>query len=271
MPSYQADSGIEWYYDVEGEGESLLFIHGWGVDRRIWRQQAKYFAQFYRVISVDLPGHGKSSWKKVTLEVIARDLFLLLEHIQMKEMSVIGSSLGGMVALKLYILCPNKFTRIIFVGSMPKFCKTPDYPYGLDMDKLHKLCRQLNTDYPTIVHIFFRSLFTLEERRTRRFKWLQKFRQTAEVPVKQALVDYLDILQQEDLRDVLKTVAVPVQFINGRGDQICDASTVSFLRELMPTARFDFFEDCGHFPFLSKPHEFNQLLGEFLNDGTRIS
>ena len=40
MHHLKAQSGIEWFFDVMGEGEPLMFIHGWGVDRRIWRQQA---------------------------------------------------------------------------------------------------------------------------------------------------------------------------------------------------------------------------------------
>ncbi|MBI3618181.1 MAG: hypothetical protein HY210_08205, partial [Candidatus Omnitrophica bacterium] len=86
--------------------------------------------------------------------------------------------------------------------------------------------------------------------------------------IKQALVEYLDILEQEDLREVLKKVHVPVQFINGRDDEICNKETVAFLKAVCPESRFDFFEQCGHFPFLSKPYEFNQVVEEFLKGST---
>src|SRR6185295_15405291 len=102
MPNLTTASGIDWHFEADGIGDDLLFIHGWGVDRRIWRQQLKYFAKFYRVIAVDLPGHGKSEWKKITLEVMARDLHEVLAHLQVKQISVVGSSLGGLLALKLY-------------------------------------------------------------------------------------------------------------------------------------------------------------------------
>ncbi|VAW19751.1 hypothetical protein MNBD_BACTEROID05-348, partial [hydrothermal vent metagenome] len=58
MAQYKGKSTIQWNYDHLGEGETLLFIHGWGVDRRIWRQQTKYFSKKWNVLSVDLPGHG---------------------------------------------------------------------------------------------------------------------------------------------------------------------------------------------------------------------
>lgn len=268
MPHLKAHSGIEWHYDVEGEGDRLLFIHGWGVDKRIWRQQLKFFSRFYKVMSVDLPGHGKSSWEKVELDAIAADLRSILEEARFTDVTVISSSLGGLVALKLYEIFPESIARMIFVGAMPKFSKSEGYPHGLDVDKIRKLGSHLKNDYPSIINIFFRSLFTKEERQTRRFKWLQKFRQTDEAPMRQALTEYLDILEKEDLREVLKRVHVPVQFINGREDEICTKETVAFLKELSPKARFDFFEQCGHFPFLSKPHEFNQVLEDFLREST---
>ena len=157
---------------------------------------------------------------------------------------------------------------MIFVGAMPKFSKSEDYPHGLDVNKMRKLGSQLQSDYPSIINVFFRSLFTRQERQTRRFKWLQKFRQTDEAPMKQALSEYLDILEKEDLREVLEKVHVPIQFINGREDEICTKDTVAFLKKLSPKSRFDFFEQCGHFPFLSKPHEFNQVMDDFLKEST---
>ncbi|MBI5149990.1 MAG: alpha/beta fold hydrolase [Candidatus Omnitrophica bacterium] len=268
MPHITTHSGIDWHYDIEGKGEHLLFLHGWGVDKRIWRQQAKFFSQYYRVMTIDLPGHGKSSWKKMALEGMARDLRTILQALQFNDISVVGSSLGGLVALKLYEKFPHGIKRLVFVGSMPKFSRSAGYPHGLDVEKMRKLGGQLDSDYPSIVNVFFRSLFTKEERQSRRFKWLQKFRQSDAVPMKQALVDYLDILEQEDLREVLKTVHVPIQFINGRDDEICTKETVEFLRKSCPGSRFDFFEQCGHFPFLSKPYEFNQVVEEFLKSST---
>ena len=82
--------------------------------------------------------------------------------------------------------------------------------------------------------------------------------------MKEALIEYLDIFEQEDLREVLKTVNVPLLFINGYEDQICHRDTITLMRKLSPHAQVEFFMECGHFPFLSKPHEFNNVLEKFL-------
>ncbi len=264
MPHLTAKSGIQWHYDVAGEGDTLLFLHGWGVDKKIWCQQLKFFSKYYKVVSVDLPGHGKSSWEKVEFEVMVKDLQGIVEEIQIASLTAVSSSLGGLFALKLYELFPSTIHRMIFIGSMPKFSKSENYPHGLDIERMRKLGDQLKNDYPSVVNVFFRSLFTHQERATRRYKWIQKFRRTDGVPMKGALLEYLDIMETEDLRDVLKDVGIPMQFINGGGDAICTQDTVMLLKELAPQSRFDSFEECGHFPFLSKPYEFNAVMEDFL-------
>ena len=266
MSHLKGSSGIDWHYEVDSEGEPLLFIHGWGVDKRIWRQQSKFFSNHYKVVALDLPGHGLSSWQKVSLAKMAVDLKEILDHLNIKQLSIVGSSFGGMLALKFFESFPSMVKCMAFVGSMPKFAKSEDFPWGLDVEAIRKLQSQLHNTYPSIVNIFFRSLFTKEERQSRRFKWLQKFRQTDDVPLKQALIEYLDILEAEDLRDVLPKINVPLQFINGTQDAICSIKIVMYLKQVCPQAQFDSFEQCGHFPFLSKPHEFNDVLRKFLDE-----
>ncbi|MBP9855091.1 MAG: alpha/beta fold hydrolase [Candidatus Omnitrophica bacterium] len=266
MPLIKGKNGIIWNYDIEGEGKTLLFLHGWGVDKRVWRQQSKYFSKKYQVITVDLPGHGQTSWEKMKLTDMCEDLSKILIRLCPGKITVVSSSLGGLFALKMYEAFPEKIERLVMVGSMPKFSKSEDYPYGLDVAEMRKLSGQLDQSYPSIVDVFFRSLFTKHERNSRRFKWLQKFRQFDNKPIKHALMQYLDVLEEEDLRSILEMTKLPMQFINGTEDEICKKEVLNYIRTVQPNARYDFFEQCGHFPFLSKPHEFNQVLESFLED-----
>jgi len=265
LPDLKTDNGLSWFYEVEGNGEPLLFIHGWGVDRRIWRQQSKNFSQYFKVITVDLPGHGKSSWKVLTLEEIAGDIYKILEELKLFQINIIGSSFGGLVALKIYHMYPRGVKRLILVGTHPKFLKSDDYPFGIDIKYIRKLANQLQTNYPSIVHIFFRSLFTKAERESRRFRWIQTFRRTESVPGKTALLELLYILEKEDMREVMESIDIPLQFIYGVEDYICHKRLHDYLMKRFPQARFDLFDQCGHFPFLSQPYGFNKVLEEFLD------
>lgn len=266
MPYLTTPRGLKWHYQSEGEGDNLVFLHGWGVNSRIWRQQAKYFSERYRVTAIDLPGHGQSGWQPVDLDGIAGEMLVLFDEIGVSRMYAVGSSFGGIVALKLIERDPQRITKLTLAGSQPRFCAAEDYPFGLEEGRIHKLAGQLEAEYPAMVHIFFRSLFTKHERGTRRYRWIQTFRKADSVPQKNALLHTLDILRRADVRPVLEGLKIPVQFINGTEDYICRREIYEYYRRVLPQARFDWFEKCGHFPFLIYPHDFNRMLSAFLKE-----
>ncbi len=266
MPHVKSKSGINWHYETKGQGEPLIFLHGWSVDGRIWRQQVKYFSKNFVVYSFDLPGHGQSSWGEISLTDMARDLIHIFDTLELKKVNIIGSSLGGLLSIKLFELDSSRFRKMILVGSLPKFVQSPDYPFGLEMPYILKLAGMLKSDYPSMVQIFFRSLFTPKERSSRRFKWIQRFRQLDRVPQKEALLYLLDTLKEEDLRESFKKISIPLQVVNGAEDYICSLQSIDYLKQHKPQARINIFEHCGHFPFLSKPYEFNAVLESFLKE-----
>jgi len=264
MPHLKSRRGMNWYLDCEGDGPLVVFIHGWGVDRRIWRQQFKYLSEFYRVVALDLPGHGQTPWQMMSLKEIAADLQEILGE-QKESFHVIASSFGGLVALSLAEVAPERIRSFTFVGSQPKFSRAPDYPFGLERERIAKLAGQVERDYPSIVHIFFRSLFSRQERESRRYKWVQTFRRAVDVPQKEALLGLLAVLTEADLREVLFATKKPVLFVNGEEDYICPAGLYDDIKAQLPQAELAWFPGCGHFPFLSQPHEFNALVSRFLS------
>ncbi len=264
MPYLKMPRGLNWHYQIAGQGPTVLFLHGFGVNGRIWRQQTKYFSENYRVIVVDLPGHGQSDWQNISLTDMGEDIEFLLQYLGCQQIGIVASSFGGLVALKIFELNAGRIKFFVFAGSQPKFCTSQDYPFGLSTERIAKLAGQLKSDYPSMINIFFRSLFTPQERATRRFKWVQTFRKTDFVPRKEALLVLLSILEKEDLRDIFYSHNLPILFINGSEDYICQKSFYESLQEKIPSGRFVWFNDCGHFPFISRPHEFNGALADFL-------
>lgn len=264
MPDIVTPRGLNWHYDVTGEGEALLFIHGFGVSSRLWVGQVDHFSTGFKVITVDLPGHGQSAWQDVSLMEMAIDLSFILRNLDVQQVNVIGSSFGGLVGLYLLKTCPERIARISFVGSVPKFARSENYPAGLDIPRIRQLSSQFDGDYQSMLEIFFRSLFSRKDRESERFKWIKQFHKSDIVPRREALKKFLDILEAEDARDVIANVNCRVQFINGTEDYIVPMSIMTWLEEMMPHANFDYIDGVGHFPFLIKPKEFNELLEGFL-------
>ncbi len=264
MPYFKTPGGMNWHYEISGNGEALLFIHGFGASGRWWQAQKDLFHTDHQAVTLDLPGHGKSSWMPLTLTDMAVDIRQILNGLELRQVSLVASSFGGLVALELYRMMPAEIMRMSLAGSIPKFARSSHYPAGLDIDKIRTLGGQFDGDYASVLDIFFRSLFTMKERQSDRYKWVKDLRQGESLPKREALKSFLDILEKADLRDRLASVVCPLQFITGSEDYICPPAIMDWVAGHAYNARFDLIDGCGHLPFLVEAKEYNRLLEDFL-------
>jgi len=264
MPYFRTARGLDWHYEVSGSGDAIVMVHGLGASGNYWQAQRDFLHSDFQVITLDLPGHGKSSWMPVSLIDMAQDIRQVLNSLGLSQFSLLASSMGGLVALELYRMIPQDVMRFSLVGSIPKFAKGPNYPAGLDIDKIRNLSQQFDGDYASILDIFFRSLFTMKERQSERFKWVKDLRQNEPLPRREALKHFLEILEKADLRDRMASVICPLQFITGAEDYICPRPIMDWLAMHTYNARFDFIDGCGHLPYLIETKEYNRLLEDFL-------
>jgi pimeloyl-[acyl-carrier protein] methyl ester esterase len=264
MPDFKTHRALSWHYDISGEGETVVMIHGLGGSGQFWQAQKDFLHTDFQVVTLDLPGHGKSSWMPLTITEMAFDIRQILSSIGVSQFSLVASSMGGLVALEIYRMIPQDVMRISLVGSIPKFARGPHYPAGLDIDKIRTLSHQFDGDYVSILDIFFRSLFTMKERESERFKWVKQLRHTEPLPKQKALKHFLEILEKTDLRDRMASMICPLQFISGTEDYICPRAIMDWVAGHTYNARFDFIDGCGHLPFLTEVKEYNRLLEDFL-------
>jgi len=264
MPHFKTQRGLDWYYEVSGSGETIVMIHGLGGCGRFWEGQREFLDRDFQVLTLDLPGHGKSGWMPLNLREMAMDIRQILSSMGVSHFSLLASSMGGLVALELYRMAPEEIMRTCLVGAIPKFARGPEYPAGLDIDKIRTLSHQFDGNDALILDIFFRSLFTMKERQDGRFQWVKQLRQKEALPRREALKHFLDILEKTDLRDRISRIICPLQFITGTEDYICPRPVMDWIAEHTHNARFDFMEGYGHLPFLVGLEEFNRLLEDFL-------
>ncbi len=284
MP-YLKISGGEWFVDVRGQGEAIIFLHGWGVNGRVWSQQVEYFSRHYQTVAVDFPGHGRSAFHSPTPETkalavglhaldvgsLAKDLQEIIQQLGIKQAHIVASSMGGLTAIKMLSLFKGSARSLTLVGALPNFILPPDSPYGLTPARLAKLAAQLRSDYPNIVRIFFRSLFTRQERESERYKWLESFRSQDAVPDRRAAEEFLRMIETTDVTSEWQALQLPVLLVNGEEDEICALPSARQLQATKPAARLKLFARCGHFPFLSQPQEFNQVLEDFWKEVSLLS
>lgn len=116
-------------YDDDGPRDApvLVFIHGWTADRHRWDRQFKHFATNFRVVRVDLRGHGESVAPPggYTIPGLADDVLALVDALGIVEFTPVGHSMGGMVALTLALRTPHRIRRFVLVDSVAKFLYSP--------------------------------------------------------------------------------------------------------------------------------------------------
>ncbi len=110
-------------YEVTGEGQPLLFIHGLGSSGRDWELQVAFFSSHYRVVTFDLRGHGQSDHPPgpYSIRLFAADTAGLIERLGIAPAHVVGLSLGGMVAFQLAVDRPDLLRSLVIVNSGPEF------------------------------------------------------------------------------------------------------------------------------------------------------
>ena len=96
-------NGIDLYYEVKGEGQTVVFIHGLGSSCQDWEKQEPVFSKQYQVVMLDLRGHGKSQKPSgpYSMALFASDVAGVIRSLNLAPVHVVGISLGGMIALQL--------------------------------------------------------------------------------------------------------------------------------------------------------------------------
>lgn len=113
---------IQMHYEENGQGEPLVFIHGLGSSTRDWELQVGEFSKDYRVITLDLRGHGQSDKPggRYSMPMFADDVVGLLKALDIEAAHVVGLSLGGMVAFQLALDFPGMVKTLVIVNSFPE-------------------------------------------------------------------------------------------------------------------------------------------------------
>lgn len=261
MPTVQVNN-IDLYYEVRGQGQPLLFIHGLGSSTRDWEYQLPYFVERYQVITCDLRGHGKSSKPpgRYTIPGFADDVGQLLKALNVGPTHLVGLSLGGAVALQTAIAFPRLVQSLVIVNSGPKI------PMKTLKERLRIVAnfvlRQL------MVRLFgMRFLGELLGKKLLPEPKQDRLRQTftkrwAEND-KRAYLAAMGAFRGWSVTDHLSSVTCPVLLIVAEQDY----TPVSFKQAYaakMPQAELVIIPGARHLTPIEKPVEFNKVLANFL-------
>src|SRR5215210_55767 len=116
-----AADGVPLHYAVQGKGEpALVFIHCCSCDRQLWDSQVAEFAKTNRVVTIDLPGHGESGLarKNWSIESFGDDVKTVVTKLNLKRVVLVGSSMGGPIALEAARRMPERVVAMVPVDTL---------------------------------------------------------------------------------------------------------------------------------------------------------
>lgn len=235
----------------------LVLVHGWGVNRCVWRPVADALAKRYQVVAADLPGYGGDA----ALDG-SESLLTMAEAVAASVTGPavwIGWSLGGMVAMQVAMSGLSQVTQLILVGSTAKFIADRQWQYGVSADNMDRFCHDLSTDYDAALTRFLLLQSETLGHGRQLARQLGALIAACGAPDKRALQCSLEILKSSDLRPVLSRVTVPTDVIHGRFDRLVPPAAAQYLADRIPNARLWWLPG-GHAPFVSHPQEFVRLV-----------
>ena len=250
------------HYEVMGQGEPVLFLHGWMGSWRYWLPTMEAVAEHFRTYSFDFWGFGDSDkdTETHTISDYVAQVLTFLDGMGIARCRLVGHSMGGMVSLKTAIDYPDRVVRVATAGAVIE---------GSSLAPLLKLTtNQLVTRLfvrPGVVAgIWTRLMSNIQA------GWSRWFQEVVDDSVKsnqEAVLRSVRSMRDTDLRPELPGLKVPALIIHGSNDDIVHPNQADIFKEIVvPMARVVVMKKCRHFPFMDDPETFNRLLLDFLEE-----
>ena len=233
-----------------GEGSVLVLVHGFGDSAGGWALVAPTLAEHYRVVAIDLPGHGASGPDAPPLgfDDIAGGLEAALED-QGDQLILLGNSLGGWVAMQFALNHPERVQRLLLLNSAGASWARVDEKLLLPTTREEQRAKNvaiMSAKAPEVPGFFLDQL--IERGRDPRLQSL-----------------WIEHQQGHFLDEQLSELRIPVEMLWGTPDPFFPVEGYADrLRDALPSARLHLLDECGHVPQYSCPDGLTELVLEVL-------
>jgi pimeloyl-ACP methyl ester carboxylesterase len=231
--------GVEIAYSARGSGDiALVFIHGGLADRSFWEPQLSSLSKGFRIVAVDLAGHGQSGLgrKSWTIPSFGQDVQAVVEALALRRPVLVGNSLGGPVALEAARLLRGQVLGVVGVDTFQ------DVTVKLDPAQSHARAEGFRKDFPGTCRAMVGSLFHPGTHRELH-EWAE-LRMCAMPP--EVVADIMEGFAGYDVAAAFRNAGVPIRAING------DLWPTDIERNRTVAPDFDavIMTGAGHYPML---------------------
>ncbi|TFG14394.1 MAG: alpha/beta hydrolase [Promethearchaeota archaeon] len=273
-------NGIRICYDIQGEGNPVILIHGFSDRKEHWRAQVGTLSQHFKVIRMDNRGAGKSERPEgeYTMEIYASDVAGLMDYLGINRSHIIGHSLGGMIAQNFAILYPERVEKLILINTIPGL-----KPPGENIDEAIKMYREnainghkaimkdpLNEFLKGAKASYSRNFWkSMKENPKKKFHdiWSVEDLINEKIengPTIKDLSNQAHALSTHNTYNRLNEIKSEVLILSAEKDKSCPKSMGEKMHELIPNSNFIVIKGAAHQSILEKAPKVNQLIIDFL-------
>lgn len=276
---YKSFDNTPIYYESRGQGPTLVLIYGIACLMNHWHHQIEFFSKNYRVITLDLRGHHKSSEisenKNLTIPSMARDIIGLLDHLKISKAHFAGHSFGAPVILEAYKLAPEKFQSLVFING---FAQNPIKDmFGLNI--VEPFFHFIKSEYeraPDLWGALWRTLVynPLSMRlaaiaggfniKLTHFKDIEVYAKGVAQMDLNIFLPLFESLMKFDGQDILPTITCPSLIISGENDKVTPKKFQYDLHDQIKGSEFWVVPYGSHCTQLDFPEYVNLKMSEFL-------
>jgi pimeloyl-ACP methyl ester carboxylesterase len=258
-----------------GGGRPVVFVHGLSGSWPNWLEQLPVLAREHRVLTLDLPGFGHSPMPtgEISISGYAHLLDRLLQEREIDAATVVGNSMGGLIAAELAVAFPQRVERLVLVSAAgistygdPRIARSAPALRRLERvlaasaawtaSKSDVVARRPHLRDATL------NLVVCHPRRLPAALAAEQLRGAG----KPGFLPALHAVLRYDLRERLPQIACPTLIVWGERDRLIGVRDADVLADLIPNSRKVIFKDTGHMAMLERPAPFNALLDELLRE-----
>jgi len=248
-------NGIEFYYEVHGEGPSLVLAHGGGGSHLSWWQNVPVLAQRFRCVTFDHRGFGAS--RDVAdgpgPTAFIEDLRQLLDHLGIDRAALAGQSMGGWTALGFATAYPDRVSALVLCDTTAGM---DDPEIAREQAKLREMSKG---GLVNILTLAYAADFPARHP-VRHFLYQQISGLNTQVPANLLSV----LLNTRHRVETIVNRRTPAMLLVGEEDALAPAHVMEMMSRKIPHSRFVKIPGAGHSAYFEKPDEFNRIVADFL-------
>lgn len=243
--------------------KTILLLHGYLESLDVWEDFAKLLAKEYRVVAMDLPGHGISQVMGPvhTMSFLADTVVGVLDELEIDKVTIVGHSMGGYVALQTLRLHPDRLEGLVLLSSTPN----PDSPEKLlDRDREIAMVEAGHKDL--LATTAAKNGFASDNLKRMQDEIIFLEEQVLVTEPEGVVALLRGMKEREDSNELLRSSYLPQLFILGKKDSYIPLEKAEEMVAAHPQAKVVWLENSGHLGYFEEPEACATAIGEFMTN-----